>query len=614
MSGFAGMVSTAGATPDSHLLERMAALLAFRGPEATRISTQIGAGFCFTFLRTGPAPQTSSQPCSLDDRVWLLGDVRLDGREDLRRRLEQNGESIPAGVTDEELVLHAWSQLGEAGFAELLGDFSFALWDSTARHLWCVRDLMGPKPFFYAQAGGWLYFSNTLDAIRCAPEITRALDLHFIGDFLLQGWCPDLARTAFRDISRLPAGHVLRFSSDGLQIRRYISLPIEEPLWLKRPEEYVERFRELLGRAVRERLPQGPAAIFLSGGLDSTSVAAVATDTAKRNATPSVLRGYTVDYQPLFDDQEGALASRAAQHLGIPLEVLPGASHLPFAGWNEYAMPFPEPFHEPFCRIYLEQIRRIAEHTAVAFTGYGGDSILTGQAWPYLVHLLRRHRFLTIGKGFGGYVLRHRRIPPLRGGFRTRFRQWTSRKDPMAEYPGWLAQPFEKELKLRERWLELQRPLELRHPLHPNAHAGLSGSFWPNVLESEDAAWNHTAVESRAPLLDLRILRYLLRIPPVPWCMDKELLRQAVRGLLPEEIRLRPKAPLSGDPLLLQMKSGQWSPFPLPQPTGVIEEFVNWKKLTTVLTDASSSFPWRDLRPLSLLYWLNAVEIAGRFQ
>src|SRR5713101_10146155 len=115
------MVSTAGATPDSHLLERMAALLAFRGPEATRISTQIGAGFCFTFLRTGPAPQTSSQPCSLNGRVWLLGDVRLDGREELRHRLEQKGESIPAGVTDEELVLHTWGQWGEAGLVQLIG-------------------------------------------------------------------------------------------------------------------------------------------------------------------------------------------------------------------------------------------------------------------------------------------------------------------------------------------------------------------------------------------------------------------------------------------------------------------------------------------------------------
>src|SRR5713101_9398447 len=121
MSGFAGMVSLSGALPDPRLLDCMAGILAFRGPQGTHISMQTGAGFCFTFLRTGPAPQTSSQPCSLNGRVWLLGDVRLDGREELRHRLEQKGESIPAGVTDEELVLHTWGQWGEAGLVQLIG-------------------------------------------------------------------------------------------------------------------------------------------------------------------------------------------------------------------------------------------------------------------------------------------------------------------------------------------------------------------------------------------------------------------------------------------------------------------------------------------------------------
>ena len=100
MSGFAGIIATDGATPDQSLLERFAAHLAFRGPDGTHISTQPGAGFCFTFVRTGPAPQSFSQPCSLDQRVWLLGDVRLDAGDDLRRQLEQAGELLPPDVTD----------------------------------------------------------------------------------------------------------------------------------------------------------------------------------------------------------------------------------------------------------------------------------------------------------------------------------------------------------------------------------------------------------------------------------------------------------------------------------------------------------------------------------
>jgi len=184
----------------------------------------------------------------------------------------------------------------------------------------------------------------------------------------------------------------------------------------------------------------------------------------------------------------------------------------------------------------------------------------------------------------------------------------------MEGYPKWLAQPFEKRLKLEERWLNLQQPIGPEHPIHPSAYASLSGSFWPNLLESEDAAWNLKPVESRAPLLDSRMLRFLLRVPPVPWCAHKELLRQAVRGMLPDEIRLRHKAPLQGDPLSVHMKNKQWSPLPLPAPTKAIREFVDWERLTAALGQKSLSSLTVDLQPLSLQCWLKSIENEHGFE
>ena len=204
MSGLAGMVCADGATPDRDLLERMAARLKFRGPDATHIWSQAGAGFSFTFLQTGPAPQSSKQPCSIDGSVWLLGDVRLDGRDELRRELKQGGNGIPVNATDEELILRAWQQWGERGFERLIGDFSFALWDATDRQLWCIRDLMGVRPFFYARLGDWLCFSNTLEVLLLIRGVSSALDAQFIGDFLLQECSGHVSRTVYRDIHRLP--------------------------------------------------------------------------------------------------------------------------------------------------------------------------------------------------------------------------------------------------------------------------------------------------------------------------------------------------------------------------------------------------------------------------
>src|SRR5690348_3155412 len=609
MSGFAGIISTSGQAPDPLLLERMASRLSFRGPDATQIWSRGGAGFSFTLLRTGPAPHSSEQPCTLDGRIWLLGDVRLDGREDLRLELEQSDGPIPAIATDEELILRAWRLWGEAGLPNLLGDLSFAIWDETTKRLCCVRDIIGARPFFYARAEDRLYFSNTLEVLRLAPGVSSELDGHFIGDFLLQEWCEDLEKTVYRDIRRLPPGHALVYSGGELCVRRYTDFSVEEPLGLNRREEYVERFRELLEEAVCDRLPRGSCGIFLSGGLDSTSVAAMACKSGKDAGATGPLRAYTIDCRPMFDDDEGRLASLVAEHLSIDIEILQGDSCLPYQGWGDSSVRTPEPCHDPFLLLSLRQYQQVQRHSRVVLSGYGGDDILTGQAWPYLTYLFGRLDFHTLLKTFGGFILKHGRIPPLRGGFRTRLRRLMGRIDPLTEFPSWLDPQFVEEQNLRGRWLEIQKTSEPVHPLHPIAFAGLSSGFWSSAFESEDAGWTGVPVELRAPLLDQRLLRFLLRVPPVPWCMEKTLLREAMRGMLPEEVRARPKTPLVGDLIKHSMDSKKWSQLPLPLPPPELQEFVDWQLLGTTLAGAEGSTLRVGLRPISLCYWLNLKAV-----
>jgi asparagine synthase (glutamine-hydrolysing) len=612
MSGFAGVVSEDGAIPETRLLDQMAARLAFRGPDATQVSTQEGVGFCFTLLRAGPGPQIAKQPCSLEGRVWLLGDVRLDGREELRLRLEQQGDSIHAEVTDEELILHAWRQWGEASFERLLGDFAFAIWDGKAKSLWCVRDLLGLRPFFYAHAGKRFFFSNMLEVVRFAPEVSAALDPAFVGDFLLQGFCQDGERTAFRDIRRLPQGHFLNFSDGDVRVRPYAALTVEEPLQLK-PAEYVEQFRGLLEQAVRDRLPPGPVAIFMSGGLDSTSVAAHAVRIAKEAGSIRELRAYTADLRPLFEDEEAAYASRTAQHLGIPWEVHSLGASRPYASWDVENLELPEPSNDPFLVPDLEFCRHVSAFTRVVLSGDGGDVVLTGQAWPHLVYLLKQGRFEAIARAFGGYVLKNGRIPPLHGGFRTRLRRLIRPTGAMEGYPAWLNPNFEKEQSLRDRWAELQVRHKTTHPLHPMAHASLNSPYWAHVLEDADAAWTGVPLERRAPLLDLRLVRFLLRVPPVPGCMEKQLLREAMRGVLPNEVVLRKKTPLLREPFEVYTNERGWKPA-LPvamEKLGTLREFVDWEKVSATLRNAAGSSLWVDLRPISLHHWLKGVEKDG---
>jgi len=614
MSGFAGIVRGDGAPPDAKLIERIVEALVFRGPDATQIWMRPGAGFCFTFLRTGPSPQSTSQPHSLDGRVWLLGDVRLDGREELRRKLEQHGEMVSTDATNEEFILRAWQQWEEKSFELLVGDFSFALWDAQAKQLWCVRDLIGARPFFYAHTAGQLVFSNTLEVVRLVPQVSAKLDPHFIGDFLLQSWCPEAERTVYLDIRRLPAGHALKYSNGQLSVRRFTALPIEEPLFLKRREEYIEQFRGHLERAVRDRLPESSTGIFMSGGLDSTSVAAVSSQVQTERGLRHSLRAHTVDYSPLFEDEEGAFATKAANYLDIPIEILAGASSTPLSGWEAGPLRTPEPCAEPFWALHVEHYRQVAQHARVVLSGDGGDDILTGRAWPYLVYLLKRGRLDEVASAFGAYLLRHGRLPPLRAGIRTRLRRWIGRSVETQDYPQWLEPKFERELHLRDRWQELQRPATPVHPLHPGGYASLSGPYWPGIFETEDAGWTGVPVESRAPLHDQRLQRFLLRIPPVPWCMNKELLREAMRGKLPEDVRLREKTPLQGDPLLLHAEKNGWRPLLADGACETLSMFVNCKVLHTTSHPALGLMLWADLRPIALNYWLKSVENSAGIQ
>ena len=153
----------------------------------------------------------------------------------------------------------------------------------------------------------------------------------------------------------------------------------------------------------------------------------------------------------------------------------------------------------------------------------------------------------------------------------------------------------------------LQEPAKTTHPLHPAAHASLNSAYWAYVLEETDAAWTGVPLERRAPLLDLRLVRFLLRVPPVPWCMEKQLLREAMRGMLPDEVVFRKKTPLRLEPFEVFRKEQGWMPG-VPEPTKGLCKFVDCDKLGATLQNCSGSTLLVELRPISLNHWLKGVE------
>ncbi|MGH9594022.1 MAG: asparagine synthetase B family protein, partial [Bryobacteraceae bacterium] len=212
MSGIVGIVNLDGAPADLPLLRGMTEALAFRGPDGQQTWCDGPVAFGHTLLRTGPATGRDEQPASLDGKIWITADARIDAREELIAKLRSLGSEVSLADPDHWLILHAYRAWGSGCVEHLLGDFAFAIWDKEARRLFCARDHFGFKPFYYARLGNSLVFSNTLDCLRMHPEVSDALNDLAIADFLLFGGNQTPETTSFADIQRVPAAHTLTWA------------------------------------------------------------------------------------------------------------------------------------------------------------------------------------------------------------------------------------------------------------------------------------------------------------------------------------------------------------------------------------------------------------------
>jgi asparagine synthase (glutamine-hydrolysing) len=603
MSGIVGLYHADGAPLDAGLLARLTRAIRFRGPNHQQTWSQDHVGFGHTLLKTTWQSEHEQQPYHFDG-VCIVADARLDGRDELIERLESRSERIaPRPLADSELILQAYRTWGEDCVSHLLGDFAFAIWNGRANRLFCARDQLGIKPFYYAYKCGCFAFSNTLNCLRLHPQISNELNELAVADFLLFEQNQETNTTTFADVQKLPPAHTLTVSSHGgLKVRRYWTLPTESRYRFPRSVHYVERFTELLEQAVQDRTRLDKMSVLMSGGLDSSSVVATAKRLSRNRSEPLQIHAHTAVYDRLMPDRERHYSGLVAHHLDIPIHYLAADDYQLFDRWERPDFPRPEPTPGILELLERDIFTQAASTARVAFSGDGGDAVLC-PPHGYLAALLKRGRLGTVLRS-GLHLWRTtRRFPRI--GLRFMLHQTLRSRTVAPSYPEWLNRDLERRLHLHERWRYMQDIMVDERSDHPRreACAFLRQPYWSYWFEMQDPGATREALEIRYPFFDVRLVDFMLGIPPIPWCVEKNILRITMEGRLPEEVRLRPKTPLVSDGLTERRGQVLGSVSDSLTPTADLGRFVDIGKLSKEIP-ATADALWRALAPLSLDWWL----------
>jgi asparagine synthase (glutamine-hydrolysing) len=306
MCGIVGIVEPDDRPVDRATLGAMCRTMLHRGPDGSGVHVDGSVGLAMQRLAiidlAGGAQPMSSAGCPrAPGEAWIVYNGEVYNHAELRKELEAAGHRFHTRC-DTEAILHAYEEWGEACVERLIGMFAFAVWDPARRQLFVARDRLGIKPLYYAWEGGRLLFASEIKALLEHPALERVVDRQAVYDYIGYEFVPG-PRTMFAGIHKLQPGHSLVLRAGQIATRRYWDLRFErvDLGW----EEAKRRIVELLRKSVERRLMSDvPLGVFLSGGVDSSSVLATMSQ-----LTSQKIRTFTIGYDdPSFSELEYARA------------------------------------------------------------------------------------------------------------------------------------------------------------------------------------------------------------------------------------------------------------------------------------------------------------------
>lgn len=572
MCGFAGLIDPLGATADElrTRVGAMAGALAHRGPDDSGDWVDANAGVALGFRRLAIidlSPAGHQPMISRSGRWVVIYNGEIYNFEELRSRLKGAVPSLTfRGHSDTEVLLEAVEQWGvDAAAREFTGMFAIALWDRETRQLHLIRDRLGVKPLYYGWSNQRFFFASELKAIARDPNFDGDVDRDAIALYTIFGYIP-APRSVFKTIAKQTPGTIVTVNPRTMSTSSTVywsAFDVATSSAANRfkgdEREAADALDEKLATAVRRRLVSDvPLGVFLSGGIDSTTVAAF-----MQRFSSAPAKSYSLGFRNAGYD-ESADARRVAEHLGTAHTELIVDPDDAIALIPSLSTIYDEPFADS-SQIPTTLVSRLArKHVTVALSGDGGDELFGGynrHIWSSSMHP-RLARVPAIARRAAAATIQllspdqwNRLYAHTEFSLPRRLRQRT---------PGEKLWKLSKTLQARSlsdfyfgvvsRWPEATRhispslpEIDAESPLAPVERVMLADllTYLPDdILVKVDRASMASSLEAREPLLDHELLAFAFSIPPEMKVRDgkgKQLLRSVLHRYVPPELVERPK-------------------------------------------------------------------------
>ena len=495
------------------------------------------------------SPAGHQPMCNEDESLWIVYNGEIYNYLEMRKEL-MSLEHRFKSQTDTEVILHAYEEWGADCLNHFNGMWAFAIWDLKKKSLFCSRDRAGVKPFYYIFNGAQFYFASEIKALLQSDNFSIEPNEQIMADYLLSGLLDHTHETFFKNIHQLRPGEYLLVESNKVTIKSYWDIEIKE-IHYPRKEDYAERFYELLADSIRLRLRTDvPIGTCLSGGLDSSSIVCLANKLMfeGNHIDPRLVGERQKTFSSCFENpiyDERRFIELVIQHTKAEKNyVFPSADaffeEMPRLLWHQ---------EEPFgsTSIYSQwNVMRLAKERGVTvlLDGQGGDELLAGYLPSFFAlfkQTMRQVALVSLIKEIRGFLKYQGRmidqfVPRVMAALVPDvFKPLFQHLNPGGL--GWIEESFKKKY-----YRSVTKPNRFENELNNYLYHIFRSAVLPGLLHYEDRNSMAYSIETRLPFLDYRLVELVFGLPmefKIREGVTKIVLRKAMEGVLPEEVRNR---------------------------------------------------------------------------